>query len=198
MSEPKDHPDDPADPGETHGLPALDDSAFARALAGFRLGESDTVLRLDGPEQFAQATLAVIGQTRRELCIVSPDLEPGRFNNADFASALTRLARRSRWSDIRILIADPAIAVRWGHKVVALSHRLPTTLRIRQFDDEDINRKEAWLLADDICLLRRDDPGSLTGSLVARAIPHGERAARKFTEWWERSREIADFRRLHL
>lgn len=183
---------------DTPGLPAGDGSAFTQALAGFRLGESDTVLRLDGPDQFARATLAVLGQARRELCIVSPDLEPERFNNADFSSALTRLARRSRWSDIRILIADPALAVRWGHKVVTLAQRLPTTLRIRQLDDEDRDRPEAWLLADDICLLRRDDPGSLKGSLVARAIPHGERAARQFAEWWERSREIPDFRRLHL
>lgn len=179
-------------------LPPGDNDAFALALAGFRLGESDTVLRLDGPEQFAQATLAVVAQTRRELCIVSPDFEPERFNNADFASALTRLARRSRWSDIRILVADPAVAVRWGHKVVALSHRLPSTLRIRQLDDEDIGAREAWLVADDICLLRRDDPGVLQGSLVARAIPHGQRAAEKFAEWWERSQEVADFRQLNI
>lgn len=190
--------DDSNGTDEGAGLPAGDGSAFDQALAGFRLGESDTVLRLDGPDQFARATLAVVGQARRELRIVSPDLEPERFNNADFASAITRLARRSRWSDIRILIADPAVAVRWGHKLVALSQRLPTTVRIRQLDDEDQRTREAWLLADDICLLRRDDPEVLQGSLVARAIPHGERAARQFAEWWERSHEVADFRRLHL
>jgi hypothetical protein len=194
MSDPQDNA---TGPGDGAGHPPGDD-AFTRALDGFRLGESDTVLRLDGPDQFARATLAVVGQTRRELCIVSPDFEPERFNNDDFASALTRLARRSRWSDIRILIADPALAVRWGHKVVALSRRLPTTLRIRQLDDEDAGARQAWLLADDICLLRRDDPEVLKGSLVARAIPHGQRAAQQFTEWWERSREVADFRQLHL
>lgn len=185
-------------PEATPGPEGSDGTAFAQALAGFRLGESDTVLRLEGPDQFARATLAVVGQARRTLSIVSPDFEPERFNTADFASALTRLARRSRWSDIRILIADPAVAVRWGHKVVALSHRLPSTLRIRQLHEEDAATREAWLLADDICLLRRDDLQTLKGSLVARAIPHGARAAGKFSEWWERSREVADFRRLHL
>lgn len=178
--------------------PPLADDAFAQALAGFQLGESDTVLRLDGPGQFARATLALVTQTRRELCIVSPDLEPERFNNAEFASALTRLARRSRNSDIRILVGDPAIAVRWGHKIVALSHRIPSTLRIRQLDEDDFDPQQAWMVADDIGLLRRDNAEVLHGSLVARAIPHGQRAGAKFTEWWERSREVADFRQLHI
>lgn len=183
------HDGQPAPPGTDN---------FAQALAGFRLGESDTVLRLDGPDQFARATLALVEQARRQLCIVSPDFEPERYNTADFASALTKLARRSRWSEIRILIADPAVAVRWGHKVVTLSQRLTSTIRIRQLDEQDIAANEAWMLADDICLLRRDDPGVFSGSLVARAIPHGPRAAEKFAEWWERSREIPDFRQLHI
>lgn len=173
-------------------------SPFDLALAGFSLGESDTVLRLDGPDEFARATLALVAQTRRELCIVTPDFEPERFNNADFASALARLARRSRYSDIRILVGDPTVAVRWGHKVVALSHRISSTLRIRQLDEEDFNPQEAWMVADDIGLLRRDNAEVLKGSLVARAIPHGPRAGEKFTQWWDRSREVADFRLLHI
>lgn len=179
-------------------MSAPESTPFDLALEGFRLGESETFLRLDGPDEFARATLTLVAQTRRELCIVSPDFEPERFNNADFASALTRLARRSRHSDIRILIGDPTVAVRWGHKVVALSHRISSTLRIRQLDNEDFDPQAAWMVADDLGLLRRDNPESLKGSLAARAIPHGQRAGEKFTEWWDRSREIADFRQLHL
>ncbi|MCC2638180.1 MAG: hypothetical protein K0Q68_1899 [Moraxellaceae bacterium] len=179
-------------------MSAPDSTPFDLALEGFQLGDSDTVLRLDGPDEFARATLALVAQTRRELCIVSPDFEPERFNNADFASALTRLARRSRHAEIRILVGDPTIAVRWGHKVVALSHRISSTLRIRQLDEEDFDPQQAWMVADDIGLLRRDNAEVLKGSLVARAIPHGQRASEKFTQWWDRSREIADFRQLHI
>lgn len=173
-------------------------SPFDLALEGFRLGESETLLRLDGPDQFQRATLAFVSQARRELYIVSPDFEPERFNNPEFASALSAFARRSRYADVRILIGDPAVAVRWGHKVVALARRLPSALRIRQLDEDDFDPQEAWMVADDIALLRREGSDGFNGSLVARAIPHAQRATLRFTEWWERSREIPDFRTLDI
>ncbi|HET8729525.1 MAG TPA: hypothetical protein VFM34_00230 [Moraxellaceae bacterium] len=173
-------------------------SNFDLALEGFRLGDSETFLRLDGPDQFARATHALVSQTRRELCILSPDFEPDRYNNDDFADQLSAFARRSRYSDARILIGDPTIAVRWGHKVVALARRMPSRLRIRQLAEEDVEPQESWMVADDISLLRRDSMDGFAGSLSARAIPHAQRASNRFTELWERSHEVQDFRILDL
>lgn len=176
----------------------VEKSPFDLALDGFRLGESETLLRLDGPDQFERATLVLVGQARRELCIVSPDFEPERLNTVAFASALSGFARRSRYAEARILIGDPTVAVRWGHKVVALARRMPSRLRIRQLDEDDVDTREAWMVADDIALLRREGSDGFNGSLSARAIPHAQRATLRFTEWWERSREIPDFRNLDI
>lgn len=175
-----------------------DDTPFDLALAGFRLGESETFLRLEGEEQFQHATAALVAQARRELFIITPDFEPARFNNVAFADALSAFARRSRFSDARILVGDPAIAVRWGHKVVTLARRMSSKLRIRQLDEDDIAKAEAIIVADDIGLLRRDGPDGFQGSLASRAIPHAQRASQRFTELWERSREVPDFRLLDI
>lgn len=173
-------------------------TAFDHALAGFRLGQSDTTLRLEGAEQFARATQALVQQTRRDLFLLTPDLEPERYNTEAFGAALSALARRSRHSDVRILLGDPAIAVRWGHKVVALSRRLPSRLRIRQLHEDDFDPEEAFIVCDDIALLRRDGMAGYAGSLVARAIPHAQRAAARFLERWERAHEVPDFRELGI
>jgi hypothetical protein len=175
---------------------------FDDVLAGFRLGESETLLRLDSLEDFQRATTALLGQTRRELYIVTPDFEPERYNDITFAEALSAFTRRSRYSDARILIGDPAIALRWGHKIVNLARRLPTKLRIRQLHEEDFDttgeRTEAWIVADDIGLLRRDGREGFKGMLAAKAIPQAQRASQQFSAMWERSREVADFRNLDL
>lgn len=175
-----------------------DRTPFDQALDAFQLGVSETFLRLDGVEDFNRATAALVGQTRRELYIVTPDFEPERYNNDAFADAISAFARRSRHSDVRILLGDPTIAVRWGHRVVTLARRLPTRLRIRQLDENDFERAEAFIVADDIGLLRRDSMDGYNGSLAARAIPHAQRASQRFTELWERSRSIADFRILDI
>ncbi|HEX4870375.1 MAG TPA: hypothetical protein VFV15_06615 [Moraxellaceae bacterium] len=175
-----------------------DKANFDLALEAFRLGESETFLRLDGAGDFARATAALLAQARREVQILSPDFEPERFNTADFADQLSAFARRSRYADARILIGDPTIAIRWGHKVVALARRMPTRLRIRQLDEDDYDPQEAWIVADDIALLRRDGMDGYQGSLAARAIPHAQRASSRFAELWERSREIQDFRVLDI
>ncbi len=175
---------------------------FDDVLAGFQLGESETLLKLGSLEDFARAEQMLIQQTRRELFILTPDFEAERYNDREFADALSAFARRSRNSDVRILLGDPAIAIRWGHQIVRLSQRLPSKLRIRQLNQEDFDtsaeQQQAWIVADSIGLLRRDGREGYKGMLSAKAIPHAQRARDRFMEMWERSREIADFRNLDL
>lgn len=171
---------------------------FDLALEGFQLGESETFVRLDGLESFMRAQQLLVNQARRELFIVTPDFEPERYNEPAFADALSAFVRRSRFSDARILLGDPTIAVRWGHKVVTLGRRLTSKLSIRQLHEEDARAMEAWMVVDDIGLLRREGREGFTGALFSRAIPHAQRARREFLEMWDRSSEIPDFRQLHL
>lgn len=175
---------------------------FEDVLAGFQLGESETLLRLDGLQDFVRAEQLLLRQTRRELFILTPDFEPERYNETAFADALSSFARRSRFSDARILVGDPAIAIRWGHKVVNLARRLPSSLRIRQLNEQDFNseqeQREAWIVADGIGLLRRDGPEGFKGMLASKSIPHAQRASQRFMDMWERSREIVDFRNLDI
>lgn len=168
------------------------------ALGQFKLGESEDFIRLEGIEAFCKAQRLLISQAKREVFIVTPDLEPERFNEPEFASALSSFVRRSRFTDVRILVADPTIAIRWGHQVVTLGRRLTSNLKIRQLSDEDARRSGAWMVADDIAMLRREGDDGFIGVLSPRAIPHAQRARREFIDMWERSSEVSDFRQLHL
>jgi hypothetical protein len=171
---------------------------FETVLAGFQLGESETLLKLDGKEAFSAAQLTLMAQARRELFILTPNFEPERYNEAAFADALSAFARRSRYSDARILVGDPKIALLWGHHVVALGKRLTSHLRIRQLHEDDYDPEESWMVADGIGMLRRDSSEGLKGSLSAKSIPYARRASDRFTELWERAAEIPDFRNLHI
>ena len=171
---------------------------FDDVLAGFRLGDSETLLKLDSLEDFRRAQAQLLLQARREVLILTPDFEPDRYNDTAFSEALSAFVRRNRRAEARILLGDPAIALRWGHRVVALSRRLTTRLRIRQLHEADYDPEQAWIVADGIGLLRRDGVDGFKGMLSAKAIPHAQRAGEKFIEFWERSRDIPDFRHLAI
>lgn len=171
---------------------------FDAALEQFKLGESEELVRLEGIDEFCKAQRLLIGQAKREVFIMTPDLEPERYNEPEFASALSAFVRRSRFTDVRILVADPSIAIRWGHHVVKLGRRLTSNLKIRQLSGEDARRPEAWMVVDDIAMLRREGNDGFIGVLNPKSIPHAQRARRDFIEMWERSEEIPDFRQLHL
>lgn len=174
------------------------DQELEAALERFQLGESETLLRLDGEAAFSRAELLLIQQAKREIFIVTPDFEPERYNDAGFADALSAFVRRSRFTDARILVGDPTLAIRWGHHVVTLARRLSSNLKIRQLHEEDAKAQHAWIVADDIGMLRRDGTDVFKGALSARSIPHAQRARRQFIEMWERSSEVPDFRQLNL
>lgn len=171
---------------------------FELALTAFQLGESETFLKLEGIEAFSAAQLTLMAQTKRELYILTPDFEAERYNETGFADALSAFVRRSRYSDARILVGDPSIALRWGHHVVILAKRLTSNLRIRQLHEDDYDPQQAWMVADGIGLLRRDGSTGMQGMLAAKSVPHAKRASERFAMLWERSQDIPDFRNLHI
>lgn len=171
---------------------------FDETLAGFRLGQSETLLRLDGPEQFHQATILLLSQTVRQLHIVTPDLESERFNHTDFADALSHFARRSQYTETRILVGEPGVAIRWGHQVVNLTRRLSSLIHIRRIHEDDFDPEEAWIVADDMAMIRRDGMDGYKGLLSAKAIPAAQQKNRRFVEIWERAHEVAEFREMFI
>lgn len=173
-------------------------TSFDSALAAFQLGSAEIFLKLDGIDQFHAAQTTLLAQCKHTLFITTLDFEAERFNNDGFADALSAFARSSRFTDTRILVGDPAIAVRWGHRVVKLAQRLSSKILIRQLHEEDQEKASAVIVADHIGLLRRDTTANLTGMIASKSIPHAQRAHDKFIEQWERAHEISDFRNLHI
>jgi hypothetical protein len=101
------------------------------AFADFRLGESNTSHLLDGLEDFQRVDQMLLRQTRRELCIMTPNFEAERYNTQAFADTLSTFVRQHRYAEARIFLADLVITIRWGHQLVNLARRPPSRLYIR-------------------------------------------------------------------
>jgi hypothetical protein len=166
----------------------------------FVLGETDIRVELTHLLMLQQAARLLLAQAKREVFIISPDLEHDRFDNDDFIGALSAFARSSRYTTTRILVADPSLAVSEGHRLVKLARKLSSLIEIKQLHEDDIDNSQGQtcLVADDIGLLRCTHRDPWQGSLLPKGTPYAQQARSRFLEWWERGSEVADFREFSI
>jgi hypothetical protein len=147
-------------------------------LPSFILGETDIRVELSHLLMLQQAAIALLAQAKREVLIVTTNLEHERFDNEDFINALSAFARSSRYATTRILVADPSLAVTEGHRLVKLARKLSSLVEIRQLHDDDIDssQPQSWLVADDIGLLRCINRDPWQGSLLPKGTPYAQQA----------------------
>ncbi|MCD4863340.1 DUF7931 domain-containing protein [Pseudomonas sp. PLB05] len=165
------------------------------ALPEPQLGQ-DLALRLEGLDALREHSVRLIAQASRQLCIQTPDLEAPLYDNRDVEAAIKRLLLGHPRHQVRLLINDSALAMRQGHRLIALAQRLTSNLLIRR-PPADQQPEGACLIVDDQALLRR------MGSAPTGFVRYGDRAAVKvqqlvFDRLWAISQPDQELRRMLL
>jgi predicted GNAT family N-acyltransferase len=97
----------------------------------------------------ADARVQLLASTRHRLVIYLPLLDNHSYASAEELDELRRIAISGRGADIRILLHDPAAALRNDHRLIALAQRLPSVIAIRTpVEDTDLGFVSAYLLND--------------------------------------------------
>jgi predicted GNAT family N-acyltransferase len=103
----------------------------------------------DGLESALACIERVVGAARHKLWVYTRDLEPGLTDRDAFLEHIKRIALSGRGADIRILVQEPANAVRDGHRLLHLAARLPTFVQFRTPTiEEDKHYPAAFVLND--------------------------------------------------
>jgi len=99
--------------------------------------------------EVADARLQLLTDARHQLAIHLPMLGNDSYASAEELAQLRRIAISGRWARIRVLLHDPAAALRNDHRLVALAQRLPSAIQIRMpVDEADLAYVSAYLLND--------------------------------------------------
>ena len=163
------------------------------------LGLTNGLLRIDEPSMLQLAVAAMATQARRELRLLTPDLEPILYDQAPFLDNVTRLAvhRRGRLP-VRILLIDAEPALTRGHRLIELSRKLSSAVQIQAVPAELAEQCDHYLLADDsgYCLRRSAAPNAALVDFNANA--HVRRMQRDFEQLWAQGAVHTGLRRLHL
>lgn len=161
------------------------------------LGEDDTPVRLESASDNREAALALVRQARRYLYIFSYDLDRA-IEHAEFAAAVSALARNTEHTHVRVLVHDSTRAVKDGHHLIDLAQRLSSKVEIRNPPQEYAHLNEAFLVVDDMGYLYRPLADRYEGWVCFRDPPRARELTKRFKEVWEHSTPDPQLRRLYL
>jgi hypothetical protein len=171
---------------------------MALELKDLILGESSDTLHTSSSEEVAEGTLALTLQARRSLNIFTQHLDHRIYNSEELYDAVLKLATRSRYSLVRILIQDSMPVAKSGNRLVELSYRISSRVQIRKPPVEHEDFKEEFVIADGCGLMRRTNPNRYEGELCFNAAMKVRQLDKFFDDCWEHSAADPQLRRLHL
>lgn len=159
---------------------------------------TDSTLIQPPPEQASEALAALIQGCQRQLWMRLPTLD-SLTRPASVHDAVKALALTSHRVDIRLLLDDPADAVRRGHPLIHLARRLPSRLLIKQSQSDDRDPQQCYAIGDHTGLF--DAPGWPRPArlmLCGHRLPRAPRLARDFQTVWERAGDSPELREMRL
>jgi len=153
---------------------------------------------VESREQAVDATLDLIAAARHELYIYTRDLDPLLFDTEAALEALKRLAIGGRAS-IRILVQEPQIPLRRGHRLIALAQRLTSVFAVRTpLQDTDLQYPSAFVLNDASGFYFRTLGNRFEGEAINYAPGRHAQLLELFNQVWERSESSQELRQLAL
>ena len=162
------------------------------------LGEYDQDVALATAEQNLDATYAMVSQARRSIDICSHELDPRIYNQSHCIAAFKSFILQNRAARIRILIRQPNRIIKSGHRLIALARHLSSYVAIRVIHEDYASRPDAFLLVDQRAILHLVEGDRYDGLCNFNNPRQAVELSHRFTEVWNHSTEIADFRQIHI
>jgi predicted GNAT family N-acyltransferase len=157
------------------------------------------IAELTSLEETLTATLALIGNARREIRIYSSDLEPILYGRTDVVEALKQFAINSGGGNVLIIMQD-TLAVRADpHPLIDLAQRLSSVFNLRTpVEPADLQYPSAYLINDRDGYLFRQKNSYYRGVWSLVMPSRNRQLTDDFDSVWQRCRPCTEFRALGI
>lgn len=162
------------------------------------LGETSQVIEFDSSSEHQALANHMASQATQSLRILTPDLEAAIYDSEPFIQALTRLATRSKYARIEILLSHSMRAVKNGHRIIELARRFPTYIHIHSPEPEHRDFSGSVLIADTRGYIVKTSAERYEGTASFNDPLKVRELSAHFRELWERSTPDSELRRLHI
>ena len=150
------------------------------------------------PHPFDELAVELCANASRSVCILSPELDREAFDNPALVDVLSALARHSRQTDVRILVQNAGKLVGRGHRLLQLSRRLPSTVRIQRLAEHPDWNGETIVIRDRDGVLYKPGDADHEGFYEPNSRASTQHHADLFEDLWRHSVEDTEFRAFSL
>lgn len=164
----------------------------------FLLKEDSESVDIDTSEACRMAAVSMARQAARSVEIVSRNLDPHMYDNADFCDAVTQLVIGSRRARVRALLRDTNRVVKGGHRLVPLAQRLASFIELRVPAQEHDEYNAAFLIVDGTGVIYRRLSDRFEASVNFNDPRFAGELGRQFEEMWQTAVPDINLRRSHL
>jgi hypothetical protein len=150
------------------------------------------------PHPFDQHAVELCNSASRYIRILSPTLDRAVFDNTQLRDAISKLARRSRHSDIRILVIDSRPMVEHGHRLLTLAQRIPSLIHIQTLTDHPQMNDDTMVILDSDGLLFKPAGSDHQGFYEPESKATVSSYVEKFDALWECSAPDINMRQMQI
>lgn len=140
-----------------------------------------------GSEAFANAALEVVSVARHHLALLTVDLDRRLFGTEAFTERLRNFILQHRRARLRVLVHDPAAAVRNSIRLVEFGRMLSSRIEFRAVPEERRRLREEFLIADELAVLYRSSPDQIDAKHYPNAPMVARSHLREFEALWHES-----------
>ena len=158
----------------------------------------DTRQILSTREEVLAAVVEITGRGHRALAILTPDLEPEIYDHEKFLDALKKFILARAFARVRVLITNPARAMKSGNQFVSMGRRLNSYIEFRNLKEEFRSHDEAFCIADRNALVYRADGKRWEGMSDTNDPAVVSEYLESFDELWHASETEPTVRLAHL
>ena len=149
---------------------------------------------LNGRAAIRGALPELIGQSQRQLLLFADDLDPLIFSNDEFTAQLSKLARKTRRPDIRILLHRPSQLLTEQHRALPLIQRLSSLIEVRELHEQYANQRYCFMINDQPAMLYQPSCERYEAILTDNRNNLIENSM-QFEQMWQQSHAAAILRR---
>jgi hypothetical protein len=149
-------------------------------------------------DEMRNAVNDVTKEASRKLSIFTHDLDPGIYDDPDFLEIVKHMVLSQAYARIRVLIADPARAIKNGNSFVQLGRRLNTYIEFRHVREDFRTHAESFCIADETALVYRLQHQRWEGIADTYEPAIAKLYGTMFNEIWLASEVEIEFRQLDI